>query len=146
MRTKDITMRSLIQNYQFADFKDEFITLWKFNAPNEDVSGWKHYETLYKHLSEFEHTPSEYSIRVGDRWEGCIPMVDMNCAVYNKEAELQGPLATHSISEAFDMPITIDEDVQMTEKELIAGLVWEISYCKREEVANWIQKASSEFL
>lgn len=32
---KNITMRNLMQKYQFADFKDEFIALWKFNAPNE---------------------------------------------------------------------------------------------------------------
>lgn len=123
-------MRSLIQKYQFADFKDEFIVLWKFNAPNENTSKWEHYETIYKRLSRFERTPSEYSIRVSDRWEGCSPMVDMNCAVYDKASELQGPLATHDISEALDMPITIDEDVQMTEKELLAGLLWEITYYK----------------
>lgn len=57
-------------------------------------------------------------------------MVDMNCSVYAKEDNaLCYPLSNHSHwAESVGMEIVIGEDVKIAPKELVAGLLWEITY------------------
>ena len=69
--------------------------------------------------------------KVLSRWEGCSPMIDMNCSVYDPKDEDSDyyPVASYSPwSALLGMDIHIDEDVTITLQELTAGLLWEITY------------------
>lgn len=72
---------------------------------------------------------SSFHIRLMSRWECCSPFVDMNCSVYDKQEQLVCPLAAYEVDdEILAMEVEIDDDVDISEQELIAGLFWEMSY------------------
>ena len=62
-----MTFKDLLEQFSFDEIAPAFKTLWQRNAPEQAPV----------------HSP--YYIRLGYRWEGCVPMIDMNCAVYAKE-------------------------------------------------------------
>ncbi len=67
-------------------------------------------------------------IRLVSRWEYCSPMVDMNCSVYDSSDNIIAPLATyHPVNDALGMEV-VEDDVEITETELTAGLFWELTY------------------
>ena len=52
-----MTFKDLLEQFSFDEIAPAFKTLWQRNAPEQAAY----------------------------RWEGCVPMIDMNCAVYAKE-------------------------------------------------------------
>ena len=126
-----MTFGDLLSTYHFDEIVEEFRALWQINAPKQaehlDLGGWR---KIYQSLQALETKPSPYYIRLGCRWEGCIPLIDMNCAVRAKGNDsLCSPMANHpSWAEVLGMEIVVDGDVQITPQELTAGLFWEITY------------------
>lgn len=72
----------------------------------------------------------QYYIRLVWRWETCSPMIDMNCSVYDKvDNHLDCPMACYpSWSEIAGMEVVVEKDIVITPQELVAGLLWEITY------------------
>ncbi len=121
-----MTFKDLLEQFSFDEIAPAFKTLWQRNAPEQaarlDMEGWR---KIYHLIQEIKPVHSPYYIRLGYRWEGCIPMVDMNCSVYAKEDNaLCYPLSNHSHwAESVGMEIVIGEDVKIAPKELVAGLL-----------------------
>lgn len=139
-----MTFKDLLEQFSFDEISTAFKALWQQNAPEQaarlDMEGWRR---IYYLIQEIKPLPSPYYIRLGDRWEGCIPMVDMNCSVYAKEDDaLCYPLSNHpDWAESVGMKIIAEEDVKITPKELAAGLLWEITYYDgTEAMSNENQK------
>ena len=86
---------------------------------------------MYQALQKHEASESKYAIYLASRWEGCSPMIDMNCSVYDPKGEDNGyyPVAGYpNWAALLGMKIHIEEDVTITLQELTAGLLWEITY------------------
>ena len=126
-----MTFEYLLSTYHFDEIVEEFRALWRINAPKQaehlDLGGWR---KIYQSLQALDAKPSPYYIRLECRWEGCSPLIDMNCAVRAKGNDsLCSPMANHpSWAEVLGMEIVVDGDVQITPQELTAGLFWEITY------------------
>lgn len=136
-------LKDLIEKYSFDDIKPAFEVLWKTNSKESKALSslsLKHLAILYQAYCAKPSIPSDYHIRLTSRWEGCTPSIDMNCVVFDKDENLQGPMAWHvAIGEILGMEINVDEDVRITERELIAGLYWELSYYNTEEKIELIR-------
>ncbi len=126
-----MTFKDLLEQFSFDEIAPAFKTLWQRNAPEQatrlDMEGWR---KIYRSIQDIKPVHSSYYIRLGYRWEGCTPMVDMNCSVYTKDDnELLYPLSNHTHwAASIGMEIIIDENVQISPIELTAGLLWEITY------------------
>lgn len=61
-------------------------------------------------------------------------MIDMNCSLYDSLDNLIAPLADyHPESDMLGMTVSVDDDVEITETELVAGLLWEMTYRKTKD-------------
>ena len=126
-----MTFGYLLSAYCFDEIVEEFKALWRVNAPKQadslDLEGWR---KIYQSLQELDAKSSPYYICLRGRWEGCSPLVDMNCTVREGGNDtFCSPMASHpSWAEVLGMEIVVDGDVQITPQELTAGLLWEITY------------------
>ena len=126
-----MTFKDLFSQFSFAEIKPAFLKLWQINEPKLagclDLDKW---ERMYQKVKALESEPSSCYIRLGGRWENCSPMIDMNCSVYDKiDNRLNCPMACYpSWSEIAGMEIVVEEDIEIAPQELVAGLLWEITY------------------
>lgn len=133
--TEHLTFGYLLTRFNFDDILPDFKHLYQKNAPGSfQDADWEAYRKVYQNLQNHEVSESRYIIYLASRWEGCSPMIDMNCSVYDKEAdEIFQPMATYiPLSEILGMDINIEHDIVITPQELTAGLFWEITYYGRE--------------
>lgn len=126
-----MTFKDLFSRFSFAEIKLAFVTLWRGNSTQSaghlDFFEWAR---IYQSIQALQPNPTDCYIRLSARWEGCTPMIDMNCAVYNKKGNrLICPMACYpSWAETAGMEIVVEEDVEITPQELTVGLLWEITY------------------
>ena len=129
---EQLTFKSLLTQFSFDDILPEFKALYQRNQPKQaQHANWEAYRSVYQKLQIHDVSESQYAIYLVSRWEGCSPMIDMNCSVYNPKDEDSDyyPVASYSPwSALLGMDIHIDEDVTITLQELTAGLLWEITY------------------
>lgn len=126
-----LTFKYLLTHFCFDDILSDFRTLYQRNAPKSFLKAdLEAYRKVYQHLQLLEPSESKYCIYLVSRWEGCSPLIDMNCSIYDKNKdEIRQPMATYPIwSEILDMRIVIEYDIIIRPQELIAGLLWEITY------------------
>ena len=135
-----MTFKELFSQFSFAEIRSEFMNLWQINEPKLagqlDMDKW---ERIYQKVQALEAKSSPYYIRLGWRWETCSPMIDMNCSVYGKaDNHLDCPVACYSSwTEIAGMEVVVEKDVVITPQELVAGLLWEITYFGgTEEIAR----------
>ena len=126
-----MTFKELFSQFCFAEIKPTFLELWQTNEPKQagqlDMEKW---ERIYQKVQALEAKASTNYIRLGWRWETCSPMVDMNCSVYGKaDNHLECPVACYpSWPEIAGMEVVVEKGVVVTPQELVAGLLWEITY------------------
>ena len=126
-----MTFKELFSQFCFAEIKPAFLELWQTNEPKQagqlDMEKW---ERIYQKVQALEAKASTNYIRLGWRWETCSPMVDMNCSVYGKaDNHLECPVACYpSWPEIAGMEVVVEKGVVVTPQELVAGLLWEITY------------------
>ena len=135
-----MTFKELFSQFSFAEIKPAFLELWQTNEPKLagqlDLGKW---ERIYQGVQALEAKASTHYIRLVWRWETCCPMVDMNCSVYGKaDNHLESPVACYpSWPEIAGMEVVVEKDVVVTPQELVAGLLWEITYFGgTEEIAR----------
>ncbi len=135
-----MTFKELFSQFSFTEISPAFLKLWQINEPKLvrqlDLYKW---ERIYQKVQALEVKASSYYICLGWRWETCSPMIDMNCSVYDKaDNHLDCPVACHpSWSEIAGMEVVVEKDVVITPQELVAGLLWEITYFGgTEEIAR----------
>lgn len=128
---EQLTFKSLLTRFSFDDILSDFKTLYQRNAPESFLKiDWESYRKVYQFLQQLEISESKYCIYLASRWEGCSPLIDMNCSIYDKNRdEICQPMATYPIwSEILGMRIIIEYDIISDYKKLTAGLLWEITY------------------
>ena len=132
--TEHLTFGYLLSRFSFDDILPDFKHLYQKNALDSFRNAdWEAYRKVYQNLQSHEISETRYVLYLASRWEGCSPMIDMNCSVYDKDAdEIFQPMATYdSWSEILGMKIIIEHDIIITPQELTAGLFWEITYYGR---------------
>ena len=126
-----MTFKELFSQFSFAEIRPAFLDLWQANEPKQvghlDLGKW---ERIYLNVQALEAKSPQYYIRLVWRWETCSPMIDMNCSVYDKaDNHLNCPVACYpSWSEIAGMEVVVEKDIVITPQELVAGLLWEITY------------------
>ena len=135
-----MTFKELFSQFSFAEIRPAFLNLWQTNEPklveHLDLDKW---ERIYQNVQALEAKSSQYYTRLVWRWETCSPMIDMNCSVYDKvDNNLDCPMACYpSWSEIAGMEVVVEKDIVITPQELVAGLLWEITYFGgTEEIAR----------
>ena len=126
-----LTFKYLLTRFSFDDILSDFKTLYQRNAPKSFLkANWEAYRKVYLFLQQLKLSESKYCIYLASRWEGCSPLIDMNCSIYDKNGdEICQPMATYPIwSEILNMRIIIEYDMIIRPQELSAGLLWEITY------------------
>ena len=126
-----LTFKYLLTRFSFDDILSDFKTLYQRNAPKSFLkANWEAYRKVYLFLQQLKLSESKYCIYLASRWEGCSPLIDMNCSIYDKNGdEICQPMATYPIwSEILNMRIVIEYDIIIRPQELTAGLLWEITY------------------
>ena len=126
-----MTFKELFSQFSFAEIRPAFLNLWQTNEPklaeHLDLDKW---EKFYQNVQVLDAESSQYYIRLGYLWETCSPMIDMNCSVYDKaDNHLDCPMVCYpSWSEIAGMEVVVEKDIVITPQELVAGLLWEITY------------------
>lgn len=135
-----MTFKELFTQFSFAELCPAFLNLWKINEPKQvkhlDLCKWKR---ISQDVQALEAKTSPNYIRLVWRWETCSPMIDMNCSVYDKtDNHRDCHVACYpSWQEVAGMEVVVDKDVVITPQELVAGLLWEITYFGgTEEIAQ----------
>ena len=96
-KTEHLTFGYLLTRFSFDDILPDFKHLYQKNAPKSyQRTNWEAYRNVYQNLQKVETSESQYALYLASRWEGCSPMIDMNCSVYDKDAdEIFQPMATY---------------------------------------------------
>ena len=126
-----LTFKYLLTRFCFDDILSDFKTLYQRNAPKSFLKiDWESYRKVYQCLQQLELSESKYCIYLASRWEGCSPLIDMNCSIYDKNRdEICQPMAIYpKWSKILGMRIIIEYDIIITPQELTAGLLWKITY------------------
>lgn len=123
------TLQSLLKQYTFDEILPYFQELYRKNEPEQaEHLNWEGYRKIYQSLQDLEVESLSCYICLSSRWEGCVPMIDMNCRVIHGKI-MCGPVATYlSWSEIVGMKICVRKGVVITPQELVAGLLWEMTY------------------
>ena len=140
-----LTFKYLLTRFSFDDILSDFKTLYQRNAPKSFLkANWEAYRKVYLFLQQLKLSESKYCIYLASRWEGCSPLIDMNCSIYDKKRdEICQPMATYPRwSEILGMRIIIEYDIIIRPQELTAGLLWEITYYGETE--EMVQKHLEE--
>lgn len=78
-------------------------------------------------LAETEPVQTRYHLHIIDRWEGTSPRIDMTCTVRDSDDEIAFVIEDFpSLAGLMGMEIFVDDDVELSEAEIIAGLFWEL--------------------
>ena len=92
---------------------------------------------IYNHwANECEPKPADCYIRLVSRWEFTSPSIDMNCHVRNKTTFCYSVADQEDMIEVLGMEVKVDEDVEISEVELAAGLFWEMTYRGPKNIVN----------
>lgn len=120
-----MTYSDLLHNNTF----EEIVPHMNFLIDNRDAL-IKEYSELYHRLQAVEPKKSDNHIMIVGRWEGTSPDIDMICTIRDRNDSNWCVLGRYMyVNELLGMEIEIDEDVIMSEAELLAGLFWELSKC-----------------
>ena len=120
----------LFRKHSFEEIKPSFNQLFAVNSgyqlTNEACLKWA---AIYERWANSTPIGSVFHVYLAFRWEFCSPNVDMNCTVCDQENNILHPLAMHENNEeALGMDVVVEDDVDINELDLTAGLFWEMTY------------------
>ena len=64
------------------------------------------------------------------------PFIDMNCSIRGKKGFRYTVAGQEDMIEVLGMEVKVDDDVEISEVELAAGLFWEMTYREPENIVN----------
>ena len=132
---KKITITLLMKRYKFCDLTKELATVWEHNPVGTD---YKDFKTLYKRLQQLTAVSTDYKIYVNDRWD--TRWREDRCEVIGADAPLPFRIEWHdSLAEVLGMEIIVSKDVEISEKELLAGLFHEITLTDTTEKTELVK-------
>ena len=132
-----------LKKFSFAELKTELEKLYINNEScgfyNFTIEQWNAIYNLFGYQKDVE---TANVIHLIDSWERSCPLIDMNCMVCDKEFNMISILAMYpNLEEVMGMEVYVDANANITEKEIAAGLFWEITYIATEEKELLIKKA-----
>lgn len=136
------------KKYSFQDIFCEFKQLYSINNERTlskgKVLSW---EKIYKDIQEaalkLESVTTNYHVMVMERWEHVIPEIDWNCRVCDENNEFRYPFIDaleHLGNEVLAMEVFVADGVELTEKEIAAGLFWELNFYTDIEFVMYLDK------
>ena len=125
-----MTVLDLFRKYDFESVLPHLDHLFLVNSGhNLSSSQIENARSFYNHwANECELKPTDCYIRLVSRWEYTSPSIDMNCHVRNKTTFCYSVADQKDMIEVLSMKVRVDKDVEISEVELAAGLVWEMTY------------------
>lgn len=133
------TFKSLSIRFCFDDILPEFKAIFqKLRSDLFEQADWNIYRDAYQDLRTHEVDASKYSILIFERWEDASSPGSNCCVGYEdgKAYDYRTIGGYPFLSELLGMEITISNDITFTPQELAAGLLWEITYAKRNGLAD----------
>ena len=132
-----MTVSELFKKYDFESILPHLNHLFMVNSGRHfSDASIEVFRDLYKHWTECETKPTKCHIRLVSRWEHTSPSIDMNCHVRNKTTFCYSVADQKDMIEVLSMEVKVDEDVEISEVELAAGLFWEMTYREPDNIAN----------
>lgn len=135
-----ITIAQLMSRYKFSDLTNEFATVWEHNPVGTD---YREFKTLYNRLQQLTAASTDFKIYVNDRWD--TDWREERCEIIGADDSLPFRIEWHdSLSEVLGMEVVAGKNVEISEKELLAGLFHEITKTDSAEkselgkVSYWI--------
>lgn len=129
---ENITITQLMSRYKFSDLTNELATVWEHNPVGTD---YRDFKTLYKRLQKMTAVNTDYKIYVNDRWD--TDWREDRCEVIGADAPLPFRIEWHdSLAEVLGMEVVVCNDVEISEKELLASLFHEITLTDTVEKAE----------
>ncbi len=126
---KRMTVSELFKKYDFESVLPHLDHLFVVNSGhNLSSKQVENARSFYNHWAKCETKPTDCYIRLVSRWEHTSPYIDMNCHVRNKTEFCYSVADQKDMIEVLSMNVRVDKDVEISEVELAAGLVWEMTY------------------
>ena len=128
----------LFRKYDFKNVLPHLDHLFVVNSKHHlSEASIEVFRGIYNYwANEFEKKPTDCYVRLVSRWEYTSPSIDMNCHVRNKTTFCYSVADQKDMIEVLSMEVKVDEDVEISEVELAAGLFWEMTYREPENIAN----------
>ena len=118
------TVKELRERYEYAELQMELKRLCKVEMLPLMLEAYNRLRTVIP-------KETDKVIQVAERWENASPMIDINCHVRTRSGVILVPVAAcESWPELMDMPVYCDRTLELTEKEVLAGILWEVAYYK----------------
>ena len=133
------TFKSLSSRLSFDNIFPAFKAIYQKLKPDLfEQTDWNIYQDIYQDLRTREADTSQYSILIFERWEDASSPGSNCCVGYEdgKAYDYRTIGGYPFLSELLGMEITISNDITFTPQELAAGLLWEITYAKRNGLAD----------
>ena len=133
-----MTVLELFKKYDFESVLPHLDHLFVVNSGHHlSDASIEVFRGIYNYwANEFEKKPTDCNVRLVSRWEYTSPSIDMNCHVRNKTTFCYSVADQKDMIEVLSMEVKVDEDVEISEVELAAGLFWEMTYREPENIAN----------
>ncbi len=133
-----MTVLEFFRKYDFESVLPHLDHLFLVNSRHHlSEASIEIFRGIYNHwANECETKPTDCFIRLVSRWEYTNPSIDMNCHVRNKTTFCYSVADQKNMIEVLSMKVKVDEDVEMSEVELAAGLFWEMTYRGPKNIVN----------
>ena len=133
-----MTVLELFRKYDFESVLPHLDHLFEVNSRHHlSDASIEVFHGIYNHwANECETKPTDYYIRLVSRWEYTSPSIDMNCHVRNKNTFCYAVADQKDMIEVLGMEVRVDDDVEISEVELAAGLFWEMTYRRPKNIVN----------
>ena len=132
-----------LKSFSFEELKAEFEKLYNSN----ECSGFynlttEQWSAIYQAFNSWKYIKTTNLIHLNDRWDYSCPLIDMICIVCNEDFDMISVLAMYpNIEEVMGMEVYVEASVDITDKEIAAGLFWELTYIATDEKKRFIKKA-----
>ena len=133
-----MTVLELFRKYDFESVFPHLDHLFVVNSKHHlSDASIEVFRGIYNHwANECEPKPTDYYIRLVSRWEYTSPSIDMNCHVRNKTTFCYAVADQKDMIEVLGMEVRVDDDVEISEVEVAAGLFWEMTYRGPKNIVN----------
>ena len=133
-----MTVLELFRKYDFDSVLPHLDHLFVVNSRHHlSDASIDVFRGMYNHwANECETKPTDCYIRLVSRWEYTSPSIDMNCHVKNKTTFCYSVADQKDMIEVLGMEVKVDDDVEIGEVELAAGLFWEMTYRGPKNIVN----------
>ena len=133
-----MTVLELFRKYNYESVLPYLDHLFVVNSKHHlSDASIKVFREIYNHwTNECEPKSTDWYIRLASRWEWTSPSIDMNCSVEGKKCFRYAVADQDDMIEVLGMEVKVDDDVEISEVELAAGLFWEMTYREPKNIVN----------